>query len=247
MENNKINFTKATILALTLPDKDKIAYYYDTQVSGLGIMLFGSGTKTFFLYKRVNGRPDKIKLGRFPDITIEQARRSAYAMINNISLGVDPKKEKAKQNDNTTLKEVFNEFLEKYSKPHKKTWEDDIYFFNRYIHPLASKSFKNINKTMIIELHSSISKNHGIYAANHSLKLLHTVFNKAIEWGYDGVNPCSGVKKFKEKSRERFLQTDEIPRFFESLNGEPSEIFRDFFYVALLTGARCLIYGLERY
>ena len=97
MENNKINFTKATILALTLPDKDKIAYYYDTQVSGLGIMLFGSGTKTFFLYKRVNGRPDKIKLGRFPDITIEQARRSAYAMINNISLGVDPKKEKAKQ------------------------------------------------------------------------------------------------------------------------------------------------------
>ena len=67
-----------------------------------------SSTKTFFLYKRVNGRPDKIKLGRFPDITIEQARKSAYSMINAITLGIDPKAEKIKQNYNITLKDILN-------------------------------------------------------------------------------------------------------------------------------------------
>jgi len=238
MENNKINFTKAIILSLPLPEKGKIAYYYDVQVSGLGIMIFNSSTKTFFLYKRVNGRPDKIKIGRFPEITIEQARKAAYSMINDIALGVNPKEEKAKQNDATTLKDIFNEFLEKHAKLHKKTWDEDVYNFNRYIRAIANKKVKDINKNMIIELQQSISKNYGIYPANHSLALLHTVFNKAIEWGYDGVNPCSGVKKFKEKSRERFLQTDEMPRFFESLNAEPNELFRDYIYISLLTGAR---------
>jgi hypothetical protein len=49
-------------------------YYYDNKISGLGIMVFPSGTKTFFLYKRVNGRPEKTKLGRFPEMTPEGAR-----------------------------------------------------------------------------------------------------------------------------------------------------------------------------
>ncbi len=238
MENKKINFTKSSILSLLLPEKGKIAYYYDVQVKGLGIMIFNSGTKTFFLYKRVNGRPDKIKIGRFPEITVEQARRAAYAMINDITLGNDPKEEKAKQNDNTTLRDIFDEFLEKHAKLHKKTWDEDVYNFNRYVAPIANKKIKLINKNIIIELQQSISRNYGIYPANHSLALLHTVFNKAIEWGYEGANPCSGVKKFKEKSRERFLQSDELPRFFESLNAESNELFRDYIYISLLTGAR---------
>jgi hypothetical protein len=44
MEDNKINFTKSKIMALSLPDKNKIDYYYDVQVKGLGIMIFNSGT-----------------------------------------------------------------------------------------------------------------------------------------------------------------------------------------------------------
>ncbi len=238
MENNKINFTKATILSLPLPEKGKIAYYYDTQVNGLGIMIFNSGTKTFFLYKRVNGRPDKIKIGRFPEITVEQARRAAYTMINDITLGVNPKEEKSKQNNTQQFKDLFNDYLERHAKLHKKTWEDDVYMFNKYVTSIANKRVREINKTMIMDLHASISQKHGLYPANRLLSLLHTVYNKAIEWGYEGINPCSGVKKFKEKSRERFLQNDEIAKFFQALNVEPNELFRDFFYISLLTGAR---------
>ena len=94
--NNKINFTKASLSSLSLPDSGKINYVYDSQLKGLGIMVFTSGTKTFFLYKRINGKPDKIKIGRFPEITVEQARKVAYSLINDISLGTNPKEKKAK-------------------------------------------------------------------------------------------------------------------------------------------------------
>ncbi|MBX9696982.1 MAG: site-specific integrase [Alphaproteobacteria bacterium] len=64
------------------------------------------------------------------------------------------------------------------------------------------------------------------------------IFNKAIEWGWENDNPAKGIKKFKEKARDRFLHPDELPLFFESLEEEPNEHIKDHFYVALLTGAR---------
>ena len=47
-----------------------------------------------------------------------------------------------------------------------------------------------------------------------------------------------GVKKFKEKSRDRFLHPDELPQFFESLNAEENDNIRDYVYISLFTGAR---------
>ena len=64
------------------------------------------------------------------------------------------------------------------------------------------------------------------------------MFNKAIEWGYKGDNPANNVKKFKEKSRDRFLQVDELPRFFKALEEEENITTRDYFYISLYTGAR---------
>jgi integrase len=53
------------------------------------------------------------------------------------------------------------------------------------------------------------------------------------------TNPCRGVKKFKENSRSRFLQPSELQRFFRELDArETPELFRDYIYISLLTGAR---------
>ena len=71
------------------------------------------------------------------------------------------------------------------------------------------------------------------------LSLLSSVFGRAIEFDlWAGANPCTGVRKFPEQSRDRFLSGDELRRFFEALEQEPNDTARDFFTVALLTGAR---------
>ncbi len=65
------------------------------------------------------------------------------------------------------------------------------------------------------------------------------MFSKAIEFSFwNKTNPAHGIKKFKEHSRDRFLQSDELPRFFQALADEPNAIFRDYFLMLLLTGAR---------
>ncbi|MBA8666760.1 site-specific integrase [Holosporaceae bacterium 'Namur'] len=235
---SKINFTKTEVMNLPLPEKGKINYYYDKQVNGLGLMLFASGTRTFFLYKRINGRPDKVKLGRFPEISVEQARKAAYSAITDIAKGINPKDEKIFAKKVLLFSELFNEYMDKHARLHKKCWREDNNAYRVHLTRFYNKKINNIFKGDIIELQANLLKNSGLYSANRVLALLTTIFNKAIEWGFLDNNPCIGIKKFREKSRDRFIQDDEIPRFFEALNNEPNETFKDFFYICLLTGAR---------
>ena len=57
MTKNKINFTKRTIEALTPPEKGKRTYYYDSKTRGLGIAITDKGTKTFIVYRKIDGKP----------------------------------------------------------------------------------------------------------------------------------------------------------------------------------------------
>jgi len=45
------------------------------------------------------------------------------------------------------------------------------------------------------------------------------MFSLACAWGQvpDGTNPCRGVRKYKEKKRERFLSRDEYRRLGQAL------------------------------
>ena len=64
------------------------------------------------------------------------------------------------------------------------------------------------------------------------------MFNRAkSDWDWRGDNPAAGVRPFKERKRERFLQ-GETSSFFESLAKELNETIRDYVLVSLLTGAR---------
>ena len=55
---------------------------------------------------------------------------------------------------------------------------------------------------------------------------------------FSGQNPATRIQKNPAPSRDRFLQADELTPFFNALSESTNEIMRDFFLLALLTGAR---------
>ena len=87
-------------------------------------------------------------------------------------------------------------------------------------------------------IHSAITGAGHPAVANRVKALLSSVFGKAVKWGYLDINPAKGIESNSEQSRDRFLQPGELPRLFAALDGEPSATFRDYFLMALLTGAR---------
>ncbi|MGY9049724.1 recombinase XerD [Puniceibacterium antarcticum] len=238
MASHHLNFTKAALFKAPPAPKGRKDYFYDEREQGLVMAVSSGGAKTFYLYKRIQGRPERVLLGRFPDISIENARKAAQKAKGEIASGKNPQQEKRAIRSEMTFGALFEEYMEKYSKVHKRSWEYDQREVTKFLSHWFKRKISVITKAEVERLHAKTGKENGLYQANRLLERIRSIFNKAIGWGWDGANPAMGIKKFKEQSRDRFLQPDELPRFFEALAKEPNEAARDFFMVSLLTGAR---------
>ena len=237
MASKTINFTKVALERLVLPPAGKRAYYYDEKEKGLIIDVRPSGTKSFYLYKKLNGKPERMFLGQFPDLSIENARKACATKKGEIAQGENPQEERRKIRGEITLGEFFKLYLERHSKPHKKSWQFDEREINKYLSHWFNRRLSEITRNEVHKLHSKLGVENGRTQANRVLERVRNMYNKAREWGWEGDNPGIGIKKFKEVSRDRFLNAQELPRFFAALE-EESELISDFFQIALFTGAR---------
>ncbi len=237
MSDARFPFTKPLLNKLPLPEKGKRAYYYDTKIKGLSIAVTDKGTKTFLVYRKINGKPERISIGHYPDMSLDDARAQAHEINAAIARGENPNAERRKDKE-WTLGHLFELYLKHYAKAHKKTWQEDEAQYRRYLLAWGERRLSSIQKTDLQALHLQIGEQHGQYAANRLLSLLQTLFKQAQEWGWNKANPVLGVKRFREKSRERFLQADELPRFFMALEAETNANIRDYVWLSLLTGAR---------
>src|ERR1700757_4026482 len=86
----KINFTKKKIAAIEPPDDgQQQVRYYDTQTRGLFLLVTAAGTKTFYVRRKIKGKSELYVLGRFPELTVEQARAKAGGFHAAITDGKD--------------------------------------------------------------------------------------------------------------------------------------------------------------
>ncbi|HNJ38374.1 MAG TPA: integrase arm-type DNA-binding domain-containing protein, partial [Nitrosomonas sp.] len=236
----KFNFTKAEIDSLPLPVSGKRDTYQDAKVSGLHLRISSTGIKTFSVFKRIKGgNPERITLGRYPDMTIDQARRKTMEINLVIADGRNPAEAKRKLKSELLFGELFEEYLERHSKPKKKTWTEDLDKYRNHIEkPLGKRKLSEIDRAAISLIHSNVTKAGYPIAANRILALISSVFGWAISAGLWENNPAIGIRRNKEKSRDRFIQSDELPRFFQALSEESNGTVRDYVLISLLTGAR---------
>ncbi len=235
----KLNFTKAGLESLTIPAKGW-AYHYDLKVQGLGIGVGSTGKKSFILYRKINGKPERIAIGPYPDLSIEQARGRASELNAAIANGANPAEIKRGRVVELVFGELFNQYIERHAKMNKKTWTEDQQRYNQYLaKPLGKKKLSSIDRKLIASIHSNITMAGHPTVANRVIALVSSVYGWALSAGvWEQNNPARGVKKNQEKSRDRFIQGDELPRFFQAVSEESNVSMRDYFLLALLTGAR---------
>ncbi len=233
---SRFPFTNGRLQKLPVPDRGR-QYHYDEKAAGLCLCVTSADSRTFYLYRKIDGRPERIRLGKFPETSIDAARKTAAELVGEIAAGRDPASERRARRTSPTLANLFTHWMETHAKLHKKSWQEDERQYRAFLKPWAGRRLGKIKKTDVQALHAKVGKASGIYAANRLLALLRAMFNKAGDLGWTGANPTAGVRKFKESSRDRFLQPEELKQFFMALADE-EPIFRDFFVLALFTGAR---------
>lgn len=238
MAETTFNFTKRSLEALPVPETRQ--RYHDTSVRGLTLRVSPAGNKVFYFYRKVEGRPMDIKIGPFPDLTIEQARAKAEEHNGAVARREDPKKVTPRGRDEKTFEHLGEWWIE-YArhKKQKKSWELDAWMLSNYLAPLKNARLSSITKADVRHLHNQITEKHGGYAANRAMELARAILNRAIAHDlFEGANPVLGVEWNKKRSRDRRLMPGEVAAFFDALDADSSTDMKDYVLLSLFTGAR---------
>ena len=235
----RLRFTKAALSDLPHPDKGRVAYT-DDDVRHL--KLFVTPTlKAFYYERRILGRLKVVKLGDFPhDMTIAQARDRARYMSVEYTAGRDPMRQRQDKRHELTLTELMDDYLDGYAKLQTKTWREEQSRFKRHIQPtLGSIRISELTTADVARMHSKLGSKHQ-REANRCRSLIKRLYNHAERMELAvGRDPTKNVKPFKELSRDRYLDGEELKRFFDALDNAPiSDDMRDFFALLLWTGQR---------
>lgn len=243
MTNNHINFTEKTLAELPIPTDKRPMTYYDTGQPGLCIIVTYGGTKTYYFYTKFLGVPKRVKIGRVGVTKLVEARMKARELRTIADHGTDPARERNEILRDMTLKQFFDaqyypRHVLVYTRPKSQVKVESM--FRNYLPELHNRKMISITRADLERIHLELSNRISVYTANRTLALVKHMYNKAIEWGYPSHhgNPAVGIKMFKEQSRARFLQPDEITRFFAALVEEPNDMFRNYVLLSLYIGQR---------
>ena len=211
----------------------------DTKQPGLQLLVHPSGSKSYVLYKRIDGSPRRIRLANAAEIAPSDARKLAQQALRDVALGVDPLDQKRQKRSERTVADLWEEWLENYAKGKKLSWREDESLYSRNVKPaFGRKKLSGVSRDDIARWHLSLGQQGGPYTANRSLALLRAMYNRAVrKLRWIGANPAIGIDRFRETARERFLQPEELARFFAALDREDDYV-QDFFRLLLFTGAR---------
>lgn len=237
----RFSFSKERLTALPPTEVGKRATYHDIKIPGLQLRVSGAGTKTFCVYRRLKGgQPERVTLGRFPAMTVEQARKLASAVVAQIEAGANPAEARRAHRGEPTVQEVFDTYLAHKRKRDgtalsERSKAEYRHIARLYLAKIMPTKLSGVTHERVALLHRKIGEA-APYAANRTKALLSALFNYARDQRlYSGENPATGLRGFAEESRDRFALPDELPHLFNAIAQSPQ---RDFFLLALLTGAR---------
>ena len=236
----RFTFTKKNLSTLTLPPKGKRRSVYDAEVKKLMLRITHAGSKTFYVTKHTGPEVTWIKLDPFPQMTVEQARNKAQQVLGEFAGGTNPAVAKRALRGEWSFSDAFEEFLEKKRNKRGAELSDRTKSDYRDVVRLHLDSIKNyklskLTKEQVKTLHRTISKKSHAQA-DRALAVISSVYNYVIDCEiFAGRNPASRVQKNPAVERARFVKPRELPYLFNAIN---QSALCDFFWLALLTGAR---------
>ena len=221
---------------------------WDADVKGFGVRCQRRAAVYVLKYRDQNGRQHFLTIGRHgapwtPDTARKEARRRLRVLTECQTNTGDL------SGPSPTLEAFSKTYLESYARLHKKprSVAEDLRNLELHILPaLGAKRLADITAADIAQFHAG--RGTCPSNANRCLALLSHIFSIGAKWGAipAGINPCRGIKRFRERIRERFLSAEEVVslgRAFAEVDvsaGESKEDWRAVNILRLLvyTGAR---------
>ncbi len=231
-----IKITKSAVDALRA--QDKVQFAFDSDVTGFGIKVSTAGRKSYLVQYRINGRKRRYFIGvHGSPWTPDKAREEAKRLLGLVASGRDPADEKAEHKRDITISALCDLYLAEGCETKKPgTVAIDEGRIKRHIKPLlGTRQISGVTKGDVDKFMRDVANGKtaarvdtkkrgravvtgGKGTATKAVSLLSAIYSFAVERKLVEVNPCLGVKKYKDQKRERFLSNEEFMRLGDALN-----------------------------
>ena len=215
----KALFSDVFLRAIQPPSRGQIAFW-DKKIPSFGLRVSQGGSKTFVLNRRNN----LITIGRYPLISLSDARTEAKRLLAEFTLGkVRPQ--------SVTFPEAVGLFIEDKKRSRRpNTYEGYEWFLSR----LGLRG--QITQITHADMARALSRITSRSTYNHALVAARIFFNWCIKRRYIEHNPTTGLSPHATTPRTRVLSDHEIKCIWQATE-RPSQ-YNAIVRLLLLTGQR---------
>lgn len=232
-----------------LKPPEKPIEYYDQNESGLILRLSKAGTKTFGYRYRFNGKSRRFTIGKFPEISLSDARAKVRKLKVKVNDGIDPQAEKKKRKykpNEITFRELATIFSNQHLPSLAESTRDE---YQRHIdvelldnHNWGDIPVSEFTSQHIRDILNQKGHEEGKYTMANRIR---STISKIFEFGLTNVgiklnaNPVKNTPVFDqgENVRDRVYNEEEIKELWEYWETK-SEPIQSYYKMLLLTGQR---------
>jgi Arm DNA-binding domain/Phage integrase central domain/Phage integrase family len=190
---------------------------YDSKIRGLAVRISPMGTKAFVVWYRIGSKARRLTLGRFPTMSLGEARKRAQEALLQVADGKDPAAEKQRSRtdyDGKLFGPLVDEFIETYAKRKTRRWRETEQVLKReFVSRWGSWPIQTVSRQDVTKVLNAIVDRGAPSAANGALAIIRRMFSWTLEQGHLDRSPCFGVKApSKLTSRDRVLTNAELVR-----------------------------------
>lgn len=197
----------------------------DAVANGLFLDITKTGVKSWHYRYSLAGKQERLVIGRYPDLSLKDARQLRDAAASQVAKGISPQQQKIKEQQGQLEAVLFREYGERYLKevirkdrkdPYNMVLclSNDIYPMLGHI-PLDQVSIEDIRRTIWRKKEQGYDA-----AANQVRGLLKRMFDYAMTLGLVPFNPVLAIPSrhvHKTKPRDRNLSPVEIRTYYTAL------------------------------
>jgi len=249
-----LRITKSFIDKVPLPEigpngKSTQAFYRDSVIAGFGLRVTSGGAKSFIVEKRVDGRVKRKTLGRYGNLTVEQARKEAQKFLGKVASGIDPIREvKENRARRITLSDAFQDYLATRKNLKPNTLNDYNRSMGEMFKDWQSKALSDISRDMVMTRHAEYGARSPARADN-GMRILRAIFNHALQRYQDAsgkpflvANPVDVLSHqrawYKVERRQTLIKDHQLKSWYEATMQLNNQTTRDYLHLVLLTGLR---------